>query len=229
MLKIIKTTLIIVAILSGVILAVLFLQDRTKKLEDRNYDDINKIIIESDTSNVNIYKSKNKDVRVVVYGSSKDNVKLIEGTKYLTVSKESKKKNCILNCKNEINIYVPDNFEIINIKSETGNINTESVTIKNLSIESETGNINIDKVNLLNVNNKIGNININTIDAINNCSIKTETGNITIEKIINLKIDSKSETGSVVIPVIKEEQKFTLKLETKVGNIDIKHHENKSE
>ena len=86
MLKIIKTTLIVIAILSALILAILFLQDRTKKLEDRKYKEISKIIIESNSSNINFYKSDDEQVRVVVYGSQKDKVQIVEGTKYLNIT-----------------------------------------------------------------------------------------------------------------------------------------------
>ena len=217
MLKIIKTTLIVIAILSALILAILFLQDRTKKLEDRKYKEINKITIESNSANINFYKSVDEQVRVVVYGSSKDKVQIIEGTKYLNISKDTKKKTCILNCKNEIDIYVPDNIENVEIKNEVGNILFDKVTVKNISINSETGDIDIYNTNILNINSKVGDILVNTINATNNSSIKTETGNVTIEK------------GSVVIPVIKEEQDFTLNIDIKVGNVDIKKYENKSE
>ena len=229
MLKIIKTTLIVIAILSALILAILFLQDRTKKLEDRKYKEINKITIESNSANINFYKSVDEQVRVVVYGSSKDKVQIIEGTKYLNISKDTKKKTCILNCKNEIDIYVPDNIENVEIKNEVGNILFDKVTVKNISINSETGDIDIYNTNILNINSKVGDILVNTINATNNSSIKTETGNVTIEKLVNLKLDAKSETGSVVIPVIKEEQDFTLNIDIKVGNVDIKKYENKSE
>ena len=229
MIKKIKISLIIVAIFSALILAILFLQDRTKKIEDRIYKEINKIIVESDTADINFYKSDDENVRAIVYGTSKDVVKLIEGTKYLTVSKETNSKICLLNCKNEIDLYVPDDFEKIEINSKTGNITIEEVSIKNIDISNDVGNVVIDKTNAVNINSNVGDISINTINATNNSSIKTETGNITIDKLINLKIDAKSETGSVVIPVIKSEQEFTLKIETKVGNVDIVKYENKSE
>ena len=229
MIKKIKITLVVIAILSGLILAILFLQDRTKKLEDRSYKEINKIIIDSDTADINFYKSGDEKVRVVVYGTSKDKVQIVEGTKYLTISKETKKKTCILNCKNEIDIYIPDDFEKIELKTSVGNIYAEKVTIKDITINSDIGNVSLDNVNVFNINTNVGNVTINTINAKNNSSIKTDVGNVTIDKLVNLKLDAKSEKGSVVIPYIKEEQEFTLKIESNVGNIDINQYEIKSE
>ena len=228
MLTIIKRSLVAIAIISGIILGVLFLQDRTKKIEDRNYKEINKVIIDADTSDINIYKSKDESVRVVAYGTAKDEVQIIEGSKYLTITKKTSKKTCFLNCKNEIDVYVPEDFDRVEIKVEEGNINVDKVTVKNIVANTELGNISIYKTENVDLTSTTGNIYINIIKATNNSSIKTEVGNINITNTSNLKLEAKSETGSVVIPVIKEEQDFTLKIESKVGNIDIIHHENKS-
>ena len=228
MLTIIKRILVAIAIISGIILGVLFLQDRTKKIEDRNYKEINKVIIDADTSDINIYKSKDESVRVVAYGTAKDEVQIIEGSKYLTISKKTSKKTCFLNCKNEIDVYVPEDFDRLEIKVEEGNINVDKVTVKNIVANTELGNISIYKTENVDLTSNTGNIYINIIKATNNSSIKTEVGNINITNTSNLKLEAKSETGSVVIPVIKEDQDFTLKIESKVGNIDIIHHENKS-
>lgn len=226
--KTVKVILIVMAIISGVILAILFLQDRTRKLEDRKYKEISKISIDSDTANVNLYKSNDENVRVVVYGTKKDTVQLIEGTKTLDISKITGNKTCILNCKNQIDLYIPETVEQISVKSDVGNIDSE-VDLKSISINSNVGNININKVNVLNITTNTGNVNIKEINATNNSSIKTEVGNVKIDTIINLKISAISNEGSVVIPVIKEEQEFTLKIESNIGNVDINHHENKSE
>lgn len=228
MLTIIKRILVAIAIISGIILGVLFLQDRTKKIEDRNYKEINKVIIDADTSDINIYKSKDESVRVVAYGTAKDEVQIIEGSKYLTITKKTSKKTCFLNCKNEIDVYVPEDFDRLEIKVEEGNINVDKVTVKNIVANTELGNISIYKTENVDLTSNTGNIYINIIKATNNSSIKTEVGNINITNTSNLKLEAKSETGSVVIPVIKEDQDFTLKIESKVGNIDIIHHENKS-
>ena len=228
MLTIIKRILVAIAIISGIILGVLFLQDRTKKIEDRNYKEINKVIIDADTSDINIYKSKDESVRVVAYGTAKDEVQIIEGSKYLTITKKTSKKTCFLNCKNEIDVYVPEDFDRLEIKVEEGNINVDRVTVKNIVANTELGNISIYKTENVDLTSNTGNIYINIIKATNNSSIKTEVGNINITNTSNLKLEAKSETGSVVIPVIKEDQDFTLKIESKVGNIDIIHHENKS-
>lgn len=222
-----KIILIVIVAISGSILAVLFFQDRTKKLEDRDYKDIKEITIKTDKANINFYKSENEKVRVEIYGSSKDLAEIIEGSQKLTISKMTGNTTCFLNCKNQVNIYVPEDFPKVLISSEIGNIKT-NVGIVGMDINSDKGNITISKASNLTINSNMGNIVIDEINASNNSSIKTDLGNITIKEIVNLKIDAKSESGSVVIPVIKDSQEYTLTIETNKGNVDIDHHENKS-
>ena len=225
----IKIILIILVIISCAILVILFLQDRTKKLEDRKYKDITTINIDSDIADINIYKSEDEMVKVVIYGTNKDFVELIEGTGYINVSKKTGNNRCFLNCRNEVNIYVPETMQLFDIKSEIGNITFEDVIVKDIKINTDKGNITIDKTNAVTLNTNIGNVTINELNSLKDSTIKTDIGNVTIKTIINTKLDTKSESGSVVIPVFKDEQDFTLKIETGVGNIDIDHHENKSE
>ena len=225
----IKTILIVLVVISIAILGIFFVQDRTKKLEDRKYKEIESLNIYADSANINIYRSNDEQVRVVVYGTKNDTVEIIEGTRYLNISKTTGKNRCFLNCKNELDIYVPNEFKNIIIKSDVGNVKTENISINNLSITTDVGNVTIDKVNVINVNSNVGNVVIKEVYGTNNSSIKTDVGNVNVDKIINLKLAAKSETGSVVIPVIKEELQFTLNIETNIGNIDINSHEVKSE
>lgn len=225
----IKTILIVLVVISIAILGIFFVQDRTKKLEDRKYKEIESLNIYADSANINIYRSTDEQVRVVIYGTKNDTVELIEGSKYLNISKTTGKNRCFLNCKNELDIYVPNEFKNIIIKSDVGNVTTENISINNLSITTDVGNVTIDKVNVINVNSNVGNVVVKEVYGTNNSSIKTDVGNVNVDKIINLKLAAKSETGSVVIPVIKEELQFTLNIETNIGNIDINSHEVKSE
>ena len=224
----IKIALVVIALISGAILAVLFLQDRTKKLEDRKYKEISSISLNTDLANVNFYKSEDENVRVVVFGSSKDTVEIIEGSMSLTISKKTGNTTCYLNCKNEVNIYIPEKEVKIDVKSEKGNI-TSDTYISNLVINSDIGNVNLSKVGVLDVVTNIGDVVVSEIGGNFNSNIKTDVGNVLVGTIINLYIDAKSEVGSVVIPVVRDTQEFTLKIETNKGNVEIEHHENKSE
>ena len=227
--KIIKVILIILVIISLGILAILFLQDRTKKIEDRKYNEIEKINVNSDVANINIYNTEKDYVRVIVYGTKKDKVTFIEGTKYLDIKKETGNNFCLIDCKNQVDIYVPDNYPNIVITSDVGNISQEDVVINNITVKTNEDNIKLYKTNALYITTEVGNVSINEINATKDSLIKTDVGNIDIDTIINLNIDAKTELGNIVKPVIKEEQKFTLKIETNVGEININHHENKSE
>ena len=88
--KKINSILVVLVVISVIILGILFFQDKTKKLEDRSYKEIEKIIVGVDSTNINIYKSLDNNVRVVIYGTKKDNTEIIEGSKELTVHYTSK-------------------------------------------------------------------------------------------------------------------------------------------
>ena len=224
----IRNGLTILVVVSLVILIVLFFQDGSKKLEDRIYKDIDKIIINSETANINIYNIEGNNIRVVVHGTKKDSVKLIEGTKSLNIEYDSGSSMCLYKCEKRIDIYVPDNFPIFDIKTKLGNINSNYLSINNIIVNSDAGNISLYKVNNANIVTNLGNIFIKEINANSDSYIKSNIGNIKISKIINLKLDIKTETGSKVVPVIKNNQDYTLKIETNIGNIDIDSHEDKS-
>ena len=224
----IKNILIGLVIVSMVLLGVLFFQDNTKKLEDRSYKEINKIIINSETANIAFNKSEDEKVRVVVYGAKKDKVELIEGTKSLIINQESNNSICFINCYKKIEIYVPDKFPEAVIKTDKGNIDANKQTINNVLISTNKGNISLYKTNIVNIISDKGNVSIDEINATKDSIITTNTGNININKIINLNLDIKTDFGNRTVPVIKNKQKYTLKIETNTGNIDIDSHEDKS-
>jgi len=226
--KDIKNVLIVLVAISMVILIILFFQDNTKKLEDRSYKEIDRLIINSENSDISFYKSEDEKVRVIIKGSKKDKIELIEGTKSLTINQEPKNSICFFNCRKEIKIYIPDNFPEVAIKTNKGNVNSDKQTINNILINTKVGNVSLYKTNTVNITSNVGDIFVKEINATNNSTISTDVGNIKISKIINLNLDIKTDLGSKVIPVIKDDQEYTLKIETNVGNIDIDSHENKS-
>lgn len=226
--KDIKNILMILVIISMVLLGILFFQDGSKKLEDRSYKEINKITINGDSSDITFHKSDDQNVRVVVKGSNKDKIELIEGTRTLTINQKTSKSICIFHCRKEIEIYLPDNFPNIIITTDLGNINTDKQTINNIEINTNVGNVSLYKINTSNIKTDVGDIFIKEINATGNSTLTSNIGNIEIDKIINLNLDIKSDLGGRVVPVIKTPQEYTLKIETNIGNIDIDKYEDKS-
>lgn len=226
--KKINSILVVLVVISVIILGILFFQDKTKKLEDRSYKEIEKIIVGVDSANINIYKSLDNNVRVVIYGTKKDNTEIIEGSKELTVHYTSKDTVCFLKCNKSVDIYVPDKFPELRITTTTGDIYSSDVTVNNMNAFSQDGNITIDKVQNVDVDTTYGDVSIKEINANDDSYIKTNTGDINISKIINLNLNIITEFGHKVVPVIRNEQDYTLKIETNVGIINIDSHEDKS-
>ena len=224
----IKKVLIALVAISLVILVLLFLQDGSKKLEDRSYKEINNIVINGDVADITFHKSEDEKVRVVVTGSKKDIVELIEGTKSLIINQTSKNSFCIFRCSKEIEVYLPDNFLSVNINSNVGDISSDNLTINNVLIKNSVGDISLYKTNIVDITSDVGDVFIKEIKGTGDSKIISNVGDIEIDKIINLNLDVKSDIGDKVIPVIKDKQEYTLKIETNVGDIDIDSYDDKS-
>lgn len=227
--KVIKIVVSIVILLILGFIATYLSQDKSKKLEDRKYKEIEELIIDTNAVDVNFYKSSDEYLRVVIYGFSTDTVDLVEGSHDLSIKVHKKEHRCMLNCKQEISIYVPNTLDKLEVSSIMGNIDLGEQNVKNLVINDETGNVNVNHVNFANIKTNTGDIIIKEIEATDNSKITTNTGNINIDKIIGLKVEAESDSGNVKVPTIENEEEFTLNVKTSLGNINIKEYENKSE
>lgn len=215
-----------------VLFALLFIltyitQDKTKLLEDRKYKDIDKIIINSEIANITFYNSEDEHTKVVIYGLERDKVELIEGSKELTIEKHGKKGNCLINCNNKIDIYLPNDLDSLSITTDVGNINTKKININNLTVKTDVGNVTVGNTNIVNITTNVGNVSINEIKGTDNSVIKTDVGNIIVNKVYNLKVESNVDL--VNSSIVESNGEFTLKLETNVGSVKVKNYDNKSE
>jgi len=225
--KILKILCIIFIVLLLSFLCIYLLQDKSKLLEDRKYKDINKLVINSEVSDINFYKSEDEFTRVVIYGLSKDKVELVEGNKELSIDKHGSKSYCLINCDNKIDIYLPNDLDSLNITTDVGSVNTESVYVSSLTIKSDVGSINVGVSNIVNIITNVGSVSIKEISGTDNSLVKTDVGSITIDKISNLKVESNVDFGNN--DIVNNDGEFILKLETNVGSVKVKEYENKSE
>lgn len=217
--KILKILLTIVVIFALSFIIIYSLQDRTKLLEDRKYKEIEKLTINSEIADINFYKSEDNNTRVVIYGLVNDKVELVEGSKELSIEKHGKSGNCLINCNNKIEIYLPNDLNSLIVNTDVGNINTKKINISSLTVKSDVGNVVVGNTNLVNISTNVGNVSIKEINATGNSIIKTDVGNIKIDKINNLKIEANTDIGSN--DIVNSDGEFTLKLETNVGSIKV--------
>lgn len=230
-----KSTIIIICLLSTIIIALILLMiffikknhdygfirkysDTIKELAvDKIYENnYNKIIIDTEASDIEIKKSQNETTQLKIY-SEKEQVELTEDTSELKI--KVKTTPCKFLCLNfnkkisKIELYIPENYDKeIKIENSYGDIDIESFKSLNINIEEDAGNIKIDTANIANINNNYGNIKINEIKE---GKLKSSAGNIEINKVENINI-----TNNYGNTEIKEINEF-VKINSDAGDIKI--------
>lgn len=212
-----KELLILLALFIIIVIIILLVENKTTRLMKENYKEVDTINIKSNIAGINILKSNNNEVRLYVYGNKKDELEVKQESSSLNIDKKYYPSFCLINCTNTITLFIPDNFNEINIDSEYGNIKIDP-KIKNLSIKAISSKIAIKNVSRVNLSLTIGNIKIEKLDSISNSSINTERANIKVNKIINTKVEvikyNKKET-------YYDKKEYLLKIKTNYGRVEV--------
>lgn len=216
-----KPFFIMLAISIMVIGSILIFEKGSSVLNQSKYSDLNKIVIDAEYSNIEINFLDTDTVSVLIYGKKADELSVKEEDKVLTIKKTSTKGVCILNCDDKIILYLPKNFERLDITTEMGDINAKGTTINDVYIKSKIGNVNLGTVKVADIETEIGNVTIEELDGEFDSIIKTDTGNVTIKKTNNLNIEASSNSGRINVKDTKDND-YTLTVETNIGNIKVK-------
>ena len=175
----------------------------TYEIKD-NFKDISIVV---NTAHVEIKESENSDIKVVCHERKKHahNVRVEDST--LIISKKKRKWYSYLLPsfdKANITIYIPINkIENLYIKSNTGDVNIDSINIENdLNIKINTGDIKFDNMLVkgkMHIKSNTGDINFNESDA-NELYIKVNTGNVGGTLLSDKAFVIRCNTGRVRIP-----------------------------
>lgn len=211
---------------------------------DKNFDieGIENIKISAETGDIKFEKSFNDKIRVVAYGDDVEDIELLQSEDTIEV-KNTKEKGKWLNFlrnKNDIIIYIPNNFSYtINIDAQYGNVemvdlenatvqinsdygNVKLGDIKNAYIVCDYGNIEIEKIlNRCDIEADCGNVKIQEAQLKENSNITADLGNIKIENINDIFIDAKTDLGKSRIRKNNNNSPITLKIKCDFGNINI--------
>ncbi len=99
------------------------------------------------------------------------------------------------------NIEIPKdfNFNSIDIKTSTGNINAENITTGTFNLSVSTGNINLKNISCesLTTNGSTGKVTLQNVIATDSFSIKRSTGDIKFDKCDAAEILVETDTGNV--------------------------------
>ena len=212
---------IILAFSIIVVVAILVFEKGSKVLNQSKYENLDKIVIDSEYSNIEVKLLDTDSVSILIYGKKDDELSVKEENKVLTIKKTSTKGVCLINCDDKIILYLPKEFERLDITTEMGDINAKDVTINDINIKSKIGNVKLGTIKSANIETEIGNVTIENFEGEFDSYIKTDTGNVTIKKTKNLNIDAKTTSGKVNVKDTKDND-YELKIETNIGNIKVK-------
>lgn len=205
---------------------------------DRQYENnLNKIYIDADASNVYIKRATDNQVRVIVYGKEDKATVNVNNDHELTII--TKGNNCFGICFNftmsKVEIYLPDDYankiEVVNnygdiyidhfleaeidINEDCGNVRVDAGRI--VSINSSYGDINLGKVNKALIKGSAGNI---KIDEVNDAEVENDFGDIEIGKIRNY-LDIRNNSGDITIDNVSLEKNSSIKCDfgdVKIGS-----------
>lgn len=188
------------------------------KRQEQNVDitDIEKLKIELDSSDVNVFFTEESEVKVIQYS-----YKELKGDEVFKVDKSSSsitisKKNSMhfhFFYVNQIvfDVYIPKAYEKeLEIKSVSGNIQTnENLKFKDLKIYSTSGDIKIGDIQAENINLETvsGDIELQNLSE-DTIKLKTVSGDISVESAKG-KIEAKTTSGNIEIEKIEGKVELT--------------------
>lgn len=197
-------------------------EEYIRKEEKIDIKDIEKVEVEFDLSDLNVFFTEEEQIRVVQYSTTelKENelFKVDKSSSNIAISKERDRGFHFFYINlTSFDIYIPKTYEkSLEIKAVSGDIRTnDSLKFKNLTIHSTSGDIEMSDVEADNINIEtvLGNIKLQNLSK-DEIKLKTVSGDIEIESIKG-NIEAKTTSGDIEI----EEIEGKIQLTSTSGNI----------
>lgn len=189
-------------------------------------EEIDTLVINTQTKIINIYKQAYSDLTVDYYDLiDHETISILKNENILEIKEKANNKWFnFQNPKKEvrtINIVLPIELIVnLEIKSNTGVINLRGLSLKDLTIENDTGDINIYNTIIEGdalIDVSTGNIKIDKF-KVNNLNLKTDTGKTSIVNSSAIKSKVETDTGSININKLDARD---ISLKTDTGKITI--------
>lgn len=151
---------------------------------------VNNIEVLSNAGDITLQESTSENIRVVVYGKNRSNLKVnLEDNRLKIENLEHRVSFLGFNSYiNDIIIYVPTTYsKEINISNDYGNCQITDLEKATVNAEIDCGDIKLGKIKDATIKSKYGNVTIGTIQ--NKFDIESDCGDIKIEK-LDIKEDS---------------------------------------
>lgn len=226
----------IVVLLSGILVFSIssntqsFLPIKIKTICDESYSssEISNISVDSAAGDVIVRTSKDGNIRLVAEGINEDNIEAVADGDTLSISsyENNKKWNFFnFNSRNigtDIILYIPKDFNTLDINLNFGNVEIENELNTSLTVENNMGDIEAKVLGgSFNLHTDMGDIEIKRINITNNSSATTSMGDIEIEKADGVNINAKTSMGNCDVKNNTPSSSIILTAETSMGNVEI--------
>ena len=174
---------------------------------------IEKIKIESTSSDIEVKTSEKNKMKLIIYGKDKKEVTSEIENKTLNINKTSKENFCFGWCfgkEDKIILYLPKEMKSkLEIENYTGDISLEEFENLELKITNKSGDIKLGKINNLDITSQSGDIDIQVTASV---KIKNTSGEIAITNILKqANIETNSGDIDIMNFTINEDSNITSK------------------
>lgn len=223
--------------------------EKSKVICDESFDStaVSKMIVAADMSKIEIKQSSDDKIRVVAKGFDENLLDISTQENAITVNSKSNTNAIIftpfggIKDAIKIDLYIPAiGLEALEIDSEFGSIeidtltdidlsvscNMGSIEAKNISgkfnLNSDMGSIEVKNISgCFDISTNMGSIEIDRIDINANSSVSTDMGTIEINQTNNIKIDYSASMGECDVKNNNPSSDITLTAKTNMGSVEI--------
>lgn len=198
-----------------------FVINPDKRVLYDDYQPSNKIVVDTDTYDVNFYYHDDDRIKITVKGAEDDNADIYTKDDTLNINVKSKDRIGIFVfnfINNKIDIYLPRNYNLpINVVARTGDVKFKEESNSVFNIKLTTGDIYLRNAKDSDLKVTTGDITIT--ESFNTGSLKTTTGEINVNKATG-RIDFKTTTGDITVKKIDLTDNSNIKATTGDVKID---------
>lgn len=232
---------VIAVLLSGILLYAMFNDgdlsfhsgNKNQTVFDESFDThgVSKITVHSSFGNINIRHSSSDEIRIFTKdGDSRYFSAVCENGVITVENKADKKRRANLkpvfagrSVSSDIDIYLPENcVDKIEINSDFGNVDIDSLDNISLTADCDCGNIEADYIGGdFDLSTDMGNIEIDRINISKNSSAQSSMGNIEIENINEVRVEYETSMGDCDVKKNNSSSAVTLRAKTSMGDIEI--------
>lgn len=207
-----------------------FLPQKLKTICDESYstEEISNISIDSAAGDIIVKTSKDGSIRLVAEGVNEDSLEANADGNTLRISGyeiNQKWKFFNFHPRNigtEIILYIPKDFNSLDIKLNFGDVEIENELNTKLTVENNMGDIDAKVLGgAFNLHTDMGDIEIKRINITDNSSATTSMGNIEIENADGVNINAQTSMGNCDVKNNTPSSSIMLTAETSMGNVEI--------